>query len=54
MSKKAEILNKLQEKFFAELDTKPSWGKEQLKKKYLEIKTQILTESLDKEKDATS
>jgi hypothetical protein len=51
---KTEILNRVQEKFFKELESKPTWGKEQLKQKYLEVKNQILLTALEEQKDEST
>lgn len=45
-----EILDKIEKEFFARLEEKTSWGKEQLKVLYLTTKSDVLSEYVLKDK----
>lgn len=50
-NQKPHILIRVKEEFFKELEKKTSWGKEQLKKLYIEIESKVLLEALNEKKD---
>ena len=47
---KKKLLTIIEEEFFKGLESQTSWGKEQVKKKFLEIKGKVLLDQLEKEK----
>lgn len=43
-----KIMLDLERKLFQKLEEKPSWGKEQLKKMFLQIKSDVLLDNITK------
>jgi uncharacterized membrane protein YcaP (DUF421 family) len=45
-----KIIKEIEDRFFKKLEEQTSWGKEQLKKMFLQVKSDVLLDELDKEK----
>lgn len=48
MAKESKLLKELEIKFFEKLEEQTSWGKEQLKKMFLQVKSDVVLDALDK------
>ncbi len=46
MEKTKKIMDDLEKKLFQKLEEKPSWGKEQIKKMFLQIKSDVLLDNM--------